>query len=156
MRSLLMILAFCLVSLTSVVSAQCTPQGNPCTAGGMNLVCSSTPRVGTNWMIGEQSGVSCGGSSTNPIPMFTALGSCFDLGIPLNPPLMCSNCTGCLLHVVPIDVVLQWSWPPRTVSIPIPNNRFLIGATFCIQNFCVNATTLCACASGAVQVVIMS
>lgn len=93
--------------------------------------------------------------TSDPIPMLTALGSCFAPGIPLNPPLMCGNCTGCLLHVIPIDVVLQWTWPPRTFTVPIPSNRHLVGATFCIQNFCVNATTLCLCASGAAQVQIM-
>ena len=49
-------------------------------------------------------------------------------------PLMCNRCSGCVLHVVPIDVMLQWTWP-RTLTIPIPNNRHLVGAFSCVQNF---------------------
>lgn len=154
MRTLVLAVAFLFAALVTPLTAQCTPLGTPCASSGMNLVCGS-PQVGTNWVMGEQNGAACGGSISNPIPMFTALGSCFDLGIPLNPPLVCNHCTGCLLHVIPIDVVLQWSWPPRTVTVPIPNNRYLIGAMFCIQNFCVDTTSLCICASGAAQVVIV-
>ncbi len=155
MRSLLVAVAFWFAAFSNSASAQCTPQGNPCLSSGMNLLCGSSPRIGTNWTVSEQSGASCGGSTTNPIPMYTVFGTCYDAGIPLNPPLMCNNCGGCLLHVVPIDVMLQWTWPPRTLTIPIPNNRHLVGALFCIQNFCINSASLCACASGAVQVIIV-
>lgn len=155
MRSLVVAVVLWFVAVTNSLAAQCTPLGNPCASSGMSLACSTPPQIGTNWVVSEVSAASCGGAATNPVPMLTAIGNCFDAGIPLNPPLVCANCTGCVLHVVPIDVMVQWAWPPRSVTIPIPNVRQLVGALFCVQNFCVHPTNLCVCASGAAQVIIL-
>lgn len=129
------------------------PVGPGCAASGMNLVCGS-PQVGTNWLIGEQNASACGGTPTNPVPILTVFGMCVVPGLVLNPPVTCSSCGGCQLNVLPIDVVLQWTWPPRTTMVPIPNNARLIGAQFCIQNACVDPVNFCLCLSGASQVTI--
>jgi len=140
-------------ALASSARAQCVAVGPGCAASGMNLFCG-TPQVGTTWTIAEQNAAACGGSSTNPVPILTVLGSCLVPGFVLNPPLTCPNCAGCELNVLPIDLVLQWTWPPRSTSIPIPNNPRLIGAQFCVQNACVDVITGCICLSGAGQATI--
>jgi hypothetical protein len=145
---------FAFFMFTAATHAQCTAVGPGCRSSGMNLACGN-PRVGTNWIIGEQSAVSCGGSVTNPVPMLTLFGSCFVPGLPLDPPLMCAACGGCELNVLPIDFMVQWSWPPRTLTIPLPANPRLIGFQFCIQNACFDIRTACFCMSGAWQVTLM-
>jgi hypothetical protein len=145
--------ALMLALLATPAAAQCVAVGPGCAASNMNLVCG-TPQVGTNWTFGEQNATACGGSFTNPTPMLTVFGTCTVPGFPINPPLACASCGGCELNVLPIDFVLQWSWPPRTVSLPIPNSPRLVGAQFCLQNACVDLTNFCICLSGAHQATI--
>ena len=75
-------------------------------------------------------------------------------GIPIDPPLACTSCGGCSLSVLPSLGAILWTWPPRTHVIPIPADVGLIGATFCMQDACVNVTSNCVCISQATQVVI--
>lgn len=155
MRYLRVLSAALLVSvfLVSATTAQCVPIGPRCTASGMALVCGN-PQIGTNWFVGETNAGACGGTGTNPVPMLTVFGTCQVPGAVLNPPLTCAACGGCELNVLPIDFMLQWTWPPRTAIVPIPNNVRLIGAQFCIQNACIDPINLCICLSGAAQVTI--
>ncbi len=143
------------VFLASTTRAQCVAIGPGCAVSGMNLACGA-PRIGTNWVIGEQNAGACGGSVATSVPILTVFGTCQVPGIALNPPLACIRCGGCELNVLPIDFMLQWTWPPRTTIVPIPNNRFLVGYQFCIQNACLDPINFCFCVSGAWQVTIQA
>ena len=159
MRSLL--LSFALFSLASIqltsatAVAQCAPYGTSCTSSGMLFSCVTNPVVGTNWTLGERSGTACGFSTGSPGTMFTLIGLCFAPGIPIDPPLACSSCGGCALHVLPALADLQWTWPPRTVVLTIPSDPNLVGTNLCLQDVCVNSASACVCLSGAVQVTFM-
>ncbi|HLU37879.1 MAG TPA: hypothetical protein VK081_00745 [Planctomycetota bacterium] len=146
-------LSLVLFFFSARAEAQCTPIGPGCSTSGMNLACGA-PRIGMNWSIGEQSATVCGGSAVTPAPILTVLGMCSVPGLPFHPPLACTECGGCELNVFPIDFMLQWSWPPRTIHFPIPNNPWLVGASLCLQNACLDTTRFCFCLSGAAQVVI--
>ena len=154
MRSLLVTLVFMSALFARPASSQCSAYGQVCSSSGMVLTCVNSPIIGTNWTIGERSGTACGLSSAAPGTMFTMIGLCFAPGLPIDPPLACGNCGGCLLHVLPSLAELQWTWPPRTTALFIPSDPNLLGATLCIQDVCVNATSACVCMSGALQVVI--
>lgn len=136
----------------STAPAQCVAYGNPCTSSGMLAVCSSSPTVGSAWTIGERSGAACGYGTATPGTMFTLIGSCFQPGLPMDPPTTCAACGGCSLHVLPIMGVFTWSWPPRTTIINIPNDPRLVGGTLCMQDVCVDASASCICISPALQV----
>ena len=146
----LVLLALLVPSLT----AQCTVFGQSCASSGMNLICSSAPQIGTNWTIGERSAMACNGGTTNPTQVLTIYGVCFPGGIPLSAPITCRSCGGCNLYVLPALGAIRWTWPPRTQQIPIPADRNLVGATFCMQDACVEQTQGCVCTSNAIQVVI--
>lgn len=155
MRTFRALLLACLTGsfLAATAPAQCVPIGPGCAVSGMNLFCG-TPQIGTNWSIAEQNATACGGSSSNPVPILTVFGSCLVPGFVVMPPLACAACGGCDLNVLPIDFVLQWTWPPRSTSVPIPMSPRLVGVQFCIQNACVDPTSLCICLSGAAQATI--
>ena len=155
MRVLVTLAAFAaLVAANPVVTAQCVPVGSGCPASGMDLTCSAPPTIGTTWNIGERNASICGGTVANPAPMFTMFGGCFPTGIPLPPPLACPSCVGCFVHAFPEYFTLQWSWPPRTLSLPIPNDPGLIGATMCMQSYCGDMAAGCVCTGNAWQITI--
>lgn len=154
MRKLVLAAVFFAVLLADRSAAQCTAYGQPCTSSGMLALCANAPVVGGTWTFGERSGTACGFTSTSPGTMYTLIGGCFQPGIPIDPPLACANCGGCFLHVLPAWAEFGWPWPPRTVSLQIPSDPNLLGATFCMQDVCVNAGSACVCMSAAMQVVI--
>ena len=143
-----------IVLLGGTARAQCTSIGPGCASSGMDLLCVSAPQVGTTWTIGERDATACGALSTNPITIHTVAGFCQVPGLPLGAPLMCPNCTGCELNVLPILADFMWTWPPRTTTLQIPNNASIVGAVFCIQDACVDMARSCVCVSNAMQVTI--
>ncbi len=151
-RNLLIFVVLALLAPNLV--AQCTVYGQACASSGMQLVCSSAPQIGTNWNIGERSAAACNGGTSNPTQVLTIYGICFPGGIPVDPPITCAACAGCSLYVLPAFGAIQWTWPPRVQTIPIPADTNLVGATFCIQDACVEQTQGCICTSNAMQVVI--
>jgi hypothetical protein len=154
MRSILALVLLASAVLAPAPRSQCSPFGPPCASSGMQLVCSTRPLVGTTWRIGERDASACGHSSATPGTLFTVYGFCFGGGVPIDPPLSCPQCAGCFLNVLPSLGAVVWTWPPRTQDIPIPANTRLIGATFCMQDVCVEPSRGCACMSQAIQVVI--
>lgn len=128
--------------------AQCTQFGPLC-AGGTSMACRTPPQIGTNFTLCQVSlsGVAC----RQTLWMF---GACDRIGTPIAPPIACNTCPSCSLWLNPVLVsVVTSAANAPCLTVPIPRDPNLVGATLCAQGACVS--NACLCLSSAQQIVVM-
>lgn len=130
------------LALTSTaVRAQCSPIPGTGCSGQSAPTCVTRPAIGTTF---TWRAAPC----LTTIPPLVIFGTVLNPPISLSPPIVCTN-VPCDLACMPLFVAQAGD-----MSIPIPNLRSLIGATFCIQSACITQRVPCLTLSQASSVMI--
>lgn len=130
-----------LASVAVSTRAQCAPIPGTGCPGQTAPTCATPPQIGTTF---TWHAAPC----LTAVPPLLMFGTVLTPPVQIWPPIVCTN-TPCDLGCQPL-LVVQTSF----MSIPIPNLRSLVGATFCIQSACVDLRVPCFTLSQASSVTI--
>ncbi len=143
----LTILAAAHLGTAGCADAQCAPFRPPC--GGSRIQCATPPVIGTNLDV-------CLAPSCNTNANMMLIGTCHGPGIPLGAPPLCGFCSTCRLHVLPVANLPWVGTTGSCLTLPIPNDTALVGASLCMQNVCfLPPPSNCICLSNTLRVTFM-